>query len=128
LDFNKAHKNSVIAPGLYLEVIITFDTDILDRFEDRIVITSENNLKMNLLLKAYKPEPSVQFEPLVNLGFVPVNTRKKEFIEFINEGMLEAKIDLEVMPNPDIIISEKSFELGKATSKSRKKVIEIIYE
>jgi hypothetical protein len=111
-----------------LEVIISFDTDVLDRFEDRIIITSENNLKVPLLLKAYKPEPSVQFEPLVNLGFVPVNTRKKELIEFINDGMLEAKIDLDMAANPEIMLSEKSFELGKATAKNRKKVIEILYE
>ena len=127
LNYNKA-KNSVIAPGLFLEILITFDTDILDRFEDKIVITSENNLKLPLYLKAYKPEAIVQYEPLVNLGFVPVNSKKKEIIEFVNDGMIDAKIELKMDRNPDISLSEDRFELGKCSSKNKRKTITITYE
>ena len=127
LNYNHA-KNSVISPGLYLEIIITFDTDVLDRFEHKIVITSENDFKLPLILRAYKPEPLVQYEPLVNLGFVPVNTKKKEIIEFINDGMLEAKIELKMEKNPELTLSEERFELGKCNSKQRRKQITLTYE
>ncbi len=128
LNYNNNAKNSVICSGLYLEIIITFDTDVLDRFEDKIVITSENDFKLPLILKAYKPEPQVQYEPLVNLGFVPVNTKKKEIIEFVNDGMLEAKIELKMEKNPELTLSEEKFELGKCNTKQRRKKITITYE
>ena len=67
---------------MHLEVIVIFETEkelLEDKF-DEIVITSENNFKLILPLKAYLPQPLVQYEPLINLGFVPVGTKKMDII------------------------------------------------
>ena len=78
VDTDKKNKRSQIAPGMHLEILVIFETDQTineDQF-DKIIITSENDFKLVLELKAYLPQPLVQFEPLINLGFVPVNTKK----------------------------------------------------
>ena len=78
VDTDKKNKHSQISPGLHLEILVIFETDqnISEDQFDQIVITSENDFKLILPLKAYLPQPLVQFEPLINLGFVPVGTKK----------------------------------------------------
>ena len=86
VDTDKKNKHSQISPGLHLEILVIFETDqnISEDQFDQIVITSENDFKLILPLKAYLPQPLVQFEPLINLGFVPVGTKKIETIQFLN--------------------------------------------
>ena len=43
-------------------------------------------------------------------------------------GMIDAKIELKMDRNPDLILSEDRFELGKCTSKNKRKTVTIIYE
>ena len=86
VDTDKKNKRTKIPPGLYLELIVIFETEQTikeDQF-DQIIITSENDFKLILPLKAYLPQPLVQFEPLINLGFVPVGSRKIDTIKTKN--------------------------------------------
>lgn len=46
----------------------------------------------------------------------------------MNDGMLEAKIELKMEKNPELTLSEDKFELGKVNSKNNKKRITISYE
>lgn len=78
VDTDKKNKRSQISPGMHLEIIVIFETELNlteDQF-DQITITSEDDFKLILPLKAYLPQPLVQYEPLINLGFVPVGTKK----------------------------------------------------
>ena len=72
VDTDKKNKQSLNVPGMHLELLVIFETE--DQFSE-IIITSENNFKLIIPLKAYLPQPLVQFEPLINLGFVPVGTK-----------------------------------------------------
>ena len=47
-----------------------------------------------LYLHALQPGPDVQFEPLVNFKFIPINETKTETVEFKNEGRLAGKVRL----------------------------------
>jgi hypothetical protein len=51
-----------------------------------------------LHLHALRPAPDVQFEPLVNMRFVPIKSTKTEEIEFKNEGRMMGNVFLEVDP------------------------------
>ena len=87
VDSDKKNKQSIIAPGMHLELLVIFETDkplTKDEF-DEIIINSENDFKLVIPLKAYLPQPLIQFEPLINLGFVPVGTKKIDVINFLNE-------------------------------------------
>ena len=83
-DFDNKNKNCQIAPGLYLEILIIFEVDTLDDYVDFIEIISENNFTVKLPLNALKSKPIVNFEPFINLGFVPTNSKKEEYIQFLN--------------------------------------------
>ena len=66
---------------MHLEILVIFETDQnLEEDEfDKIIISSENDFKLTLNLKAYLPQPLVQFEPLINLVFVILYMTKKKF-------------------------------------------------
>lgn len=130
VDYER-YKNSQIAPGLCLKSTILFECESLEDYFDEIIINSENDLKIKLCLKALKPQPIVHYEPLVNLGFVPVNTKKVEKIEFINDGMVDTRIDLKIEKNSEISLDFERFELLKNTKdnkNARRKVITVSYE
>ena len=98
VDTDKKNKRSQISPGMHLEMLVIFETEqnlTEDQF-DQIVITSENDFKLILPLKTYLPQPLVQYEPLINLGFVPVGTKKMDIIQFLNDGALATRIDLKM--------------------------------
>ena len=60
-----------------------------------------------------KPGPDIQFEPLVNFKFVPINTTKYEEIEFKNEGRVAGTIRLEFdqKKSADISVEPSRFTL-----------------
>jgi len=99
---------------------------------------SENNFCTQLKLKAFKSKPIINFEPFVNLGFVPVNSRKEETIEFLNEGRVETSIEFRLEKNTDIILDNERLDLGRCykegekeegwIKKSNRKSLKIIYE
>ena len=135
VDSDKRNKQSIIVPGTYLELLVIFETDqpiLKDEF-DEIVVNSENNFKLKIPLKAYIPQAIIQYEPLINLGFVPVGTKKIDVINFINDGSQEAKIELTFeTKNTELSLDKKNLILPKFDSKKkeeqRKQIVTIIYE
>ena len=112
VDTDKKNKRSQISPGMHLEMLVIFETEqnlTEDQF-DQIVITSENDFKLILPLKAYLPQPLVQYEPLINLGFVPVGTKKMDIIQFLNDGALATRIDLKMESKNQELHLDKKFQ------------------
>ncbi len=135
VDTDKKNKHSQISPGLHLEILVIFETDqtITEDQFDQIIITSENDFKLILPLKAYLPQPLVQFEPLINLGFVPVGTKKIETIQFLNEGALSTKLILKMeTKTQELKLDRDSIDLPMFNSKipeeKRKQCVTIIFE
>ena len=131
VDYDRKNKNSQIAPGLFMEILIIFECESLGDFTDKIMICSENDLKIPLMLKAFKPQPMVHFEPLINLGFVPANTKKVEVIEFANDGMIDTKIELRIDKNSELILDIEKFDLLKNVKEnkfSRRKKVTVAFE
>ena len=135
VDTDKKNKRSQISPGMHLEVIVIFETEkeLLEDQFDEIVITSENNFKLILPLKAYLPQPLVQYEPLINLGFVPVGTKKMDVIQFLNDGALATRIDLKMeSKNTELHLDKESITLpafnAKIPEEKRKQIVSIFFE
>ncbi len=113
VDYDRKNKNTQIVPGLYLELLVIFETDNSsdDRF-DNIEISSENEFRIVIELKAFTPKPVIHFEPFINLGFVPLLTKKVETIIFTNEGLVDTTIELKnENKNSDLTIEPEKFEL-----------------
>ena len=135
VDTDKKNKRSQIAPGINLEILVIFETDqnITEDQFDQIVITSENDFKLILPLKAYLPQPLVQFEPLINLGFVPVNTKKMETIQFLNDGAQATVISLKLeSKNQELHLDREQINLpafnAKIPEEKRKQCVTISFE
>ena len=135
VDTDKKNKQSLIAPGMHMELLVIFETDqpILEDQFSEVIITSENNFKLIIPLKAYIPQPLVQFEPLINLGFVPVGTKKIDFINFINDGAQATKIELSFDSKNDELYLDKDYlELPsydkKISEEKRKQIVTVIFE
>ena len=135
VDTDKRNKQSVIVPGTYLELLVIFETDqpiLKDEF-DEIIVNSENNFKLKIPLKAFIPQALILFEPLINLGFVPVGTKKLEVINFINEGSQESKIELNIeSKNDELTLDKQYLNLPKydknLKDEQRKQIVTIIFE
>ena len=127
VDTDKKNKQSLITPGMHLEILVIFETDqpILEDQFSEVVITSENDFRLVLPLKAYIPQPLVQFEPLINLGFVPVGTKKIDVINFINDGAQSTKIELIFDSRNDELYLDKDYlelpSYNKKLSEEKKK-------
>ena len=134
VDTDKKNKRTKIPPGLYLELIVIFETEqnINEDQFDEIIITSENDFKLILPLKAYLPQPLVQFEPLINLGFVPVGTRKIDTIQFLNDGIIGTNIELKMSKRDELKLDKTNIYLPPYNSKlsedKRKVIVSISFE
>ena len=58
------------------------------------IYTEGSNKPYRLHLHAFKPAPDIQYEPLVNLRYIPLGQERCEFVEFRNEGRLTGHINL----------------------------------
>ena len=134
VDTDKKNKRSQISPGMHLELIVIFETEqnITEDQFDEIVITSENDFRLVLPLKAYLPQPLVQFEPLINLGFVPVGTKKIDTIQFLNDGALGTKIELKLDKKEELHLDIDNIYLPpynpKIPEEKRKQSVTISFE
>ena len=135
VDTDKKNKRSQIAPGMHLEILVIFETDqnILEDQFDQIIINSENDFKLTLNLKAYLPQPLVQFEPLINLGFVPVGTKKMETIQFLNDGAQATRIELKLdSKGTELYLDRDTFNLPafnpKLSEEKRKQCVTVTFE
>ena len=83
-------------------------------------------------MKAYLPQPLVQFEPLINLGFVPVGTKKIDTIQFLNDGALGTKIELRLSKKNELTLDTDNIYLSpynqKVSEDKRKVVVTICFE
>ena len=115
IEVDRKVKMFKVPPGLYIEIIVIFECHELGNFVDTMEICSENGQKIKYLMKALVAKEAIIFEPFINLGLVPVNTEKVEYIEFINEGTLEIEVELksERQLHPDIIVQPDKFHLSK---------------
>jgi hypothetical protein len=134
VDTDKKNKRSQISPGMHLELIVIFETEqnITEDQFDEIIITSENDFKLVLPLKAYLPQPLVQFEPLINLGFVPVGTKRIDTIQFLNDGALGTKIELKLDKKEELSLDTDNIFLPpynpKIPEEKRKQCVTISFE
>ena len=95
---------------------VIFETDAEGDFHDVIEIGCEDSKETyKLLVHATRPAADIQFEPLVNFKFVPVNSTKFEEIEFKNEGVVTGNVTLEQVPESkrvsDLTIEPSQFGL-----------------
>jgi len=110
--FDKKAKNSLVVPGLYLEVIVIFQTDIVDDYINKVEFITEG-FKCELELKAFKPQAIVYFEPIVNFGCVVASGKKTEAVEFVNEGVVDITLEFKVERQSEISINTEKLDLYK---------------
>ena len=67
-----------------------------------------------LRLHALMPAPDIQFEPVVNLKFIPMGQEKTELVEFKNEGRVTGQVSLreEIRSKPGLIIEPDNFDIA----------------
>lgn len=91
-----------VAAGLAIKMNVSFETDVEGDFHDVVEIGCEDTKETyKLLIHATKPCADIQFEPLVNFKFIPINSTKYETIEFKNEGPMSGTVKLEPMADPN---------------------------
>jgi len=119
-----------LAAGLAVKMNVSFETDALGDFHDCIEISSCENNKdedfkgfstqqnncnqepYRLYLHALQPGPDVQFEPLVNFKFIPINESKTEIVEFKNEGKLPGNVRLSYQKKTtDMVVQPSEFTI-----------------
>jgi hypothetical protein len=76
---------TAIAPGLFIELIVSFEATQRGEFTDEITIISDE-YEFKVPMFAYSPMAKIIFEPFINLGFIQIGSTKKEKIVFKNEG------------------------------------------
>ena len=103
-----------VAAGLAVKMSMQFETTEPGDFHDFIEILTEGHAQpYRLNLHALIPAPDIQFEPVVNLKFIPMGQEKSEFLEFKNEGRVGGHVSLreEVRSKPGISIEPEEFEI-----------------
>ena len=77
--------STAIAPGLHIELIVSFEATQRGEFSDEITVISDE-YEYKVPMYAYSPTAKIIFEPFINLGFIQIGSTKKERIVFKNEG------------------------------------------
>jgi len=77
------------------------------------ILTEGYDQPYKLHLHAEMPAPDIQFEPVVNLKFIPMGQEKFEYVEFKNEGRMSGHVSLreEVRSKPGIVLEPDNFEI-----------------
>ena len=113
-----------LAPGIAIELIISFSSNQQGDFHDQIKIVSDDDYEYVLPLHAYSPTSNVIFEPFINMGFVATGKTKREIIKFKNDGTIEGKVELKYPNLSDITIEpENTFTLKPGSTHE----IELVY-
>lgn len=100
-----------IAPGLALKVLVSFETTTLHDFSDSFKVVSDQDFSLEVPLKAYPARGQIVFEPFVNLGFLPLNKEKTEFISFKNEGKTLGKVELRFDKLQEVTVDPNFFTI-----------------
>ena len=103
-----------VAAGLSMKLNVQFETHDDGSFDDYVEIHTEGyKVPVRLNLHALRAGPDIQFEPLVNLKFIPMGHEKTEMVEFKNEGKQTGHVSLkeEVRSKSGIIMEPTNFSL-----------------
>ena len=103
-----------VAAGLSVKMSMQFETTDVGDFHDEIEILTEGYAQpYKLKLHALMPAPDIQFEPVVNLKFIPMGQEKYEYVEFKNEGRMAGHVLLkeEVRSKPGLKIEPDQFDI-----------------
>lgn len=92
-----------IAPGLFIELIISFEATTRDEFKDEITVISDD-FEYLVPMKAFSPIAKIVFEPFINFGFIQIGGQKKERVVFKNEGNESGTVNLQIPENDGIKI------------------------
>jgi hypothetical protein len=84
-----------IAPGLSIELVISFESEDTGEFNDSITIVSDNHIEYEVPISAYSPMAKIIFEPFVNFGFIQAGKSKCETVLFKNEGSREGSVHIQ---------------------------------
>ena len=85
-----------VAAGLSVKLNVQFEADTEGDYHDFIEIGCEgfpNSYKLQL--HAYQPGADIQFEPFVNMKFIPNGETRYQTIDFKNEGKISGFVNLE---------------------------------
>jgi len=82
-----------ISPGLFIELIISFEATNRGEFTDEITVISDD-FESKVPMFAYSPMAKIVFEPFINFGFTQIGGKKKERVIFKNEGNESGNISL----------------------------------
>lgn len=109
-----------IAPGLTIELILSFEATKTGEFQDEIRVISDDYF-YTVPMYAYSPISKIIFEPFINMGFIQIGTSKTETIVFKNEGNSRGKIELNCSDSEHLIFEPRSvFTLEPNESKKIK--------
>lgn len=103
-----------IAPGLSIELVVSFESEEKGEFNDSITIISDNDIEYNVKISAYSAMAKMIFEPFINFGFIQAGTSKTETIYFKNEGSMEGRVNISLEDIKDLKVEPKgTFVLQK---------------
>lgn len=85
-----------VGAGLTVKLNVQFETNSEGDFHDVIEIQCEGyDRPFFLNLHAFQPAPDVQFEPFVNMRFIPTGETRYQQVELKNEGRVSGFVTLE---------------------------------
>lgn len=107
-----------IAPGLSIELVVSYENDEAGVFDDFITIISDNHIESEVKISAYSPMAKIIFEPFINFGFIQAGKSKSETVLFKNEGSREGSVHILADEIKDLTIEPKmGFVLQKGEMK-----------
>lgn len=113
-----------IAPGLSIELVVSFESDDVGEFNDHITIISDNHIESEVKISAYSPMAKIIFEPFINFGFIQAGKSKSETVLFKNEGSREGSVHILADEIKDLTIDPK---LGFVLEKGQMKRVTFTY-
>lgn len=116
----------LLAPGLAIELVVSFSTSTSGQFHDKIVILSDLDYRCEVPLHAYSPMANIIFEPFVNMGFIQVGQQTKYKMLFTNEGSLDGAVELRYSDLPDFKIEPKP--TFKVKGSGGQQEIDLVYQ
>jgi hypothetical protein len=85
-----------VAAGLTVKLNVQFESNSEGDFHDMIEIGCEGYPHpFQLHLHAFQPAADIQFEPFVNMRFIPNGETRYQQVEFKNEGRVAGYVTLE---------------------------------
>lgn len=100
-----------VAAGLAMKLVVTFETNTLNDYNDMLTIVSDENFKAEVPLRALMPQANIMFDLFLNFGFVPINREKTETVWFTNDGKKEGVVELKAEKTEGLKIEKEKFSV-----------------